>query len=165
MEPSGLRLGGPPESSPLPRSKGTPPSSEVSRPSLRDQIASLGSGLTGDLGGPAKRTISLDNREERFIQYLSMIKRRVERIWVYPEEARDHGVNGEVQLIFTLNSAGSLIYIRLVQGSGYPILDEEALRAIKVAAPYDPFFPQMGDEPMNIRATFHYNLPYRFRRN
>jgi TonB family protein len=164
-ERSGLRLGGPPEAAPLPRSKETPSSSVPSRPSLRDQIASLGSGLRGDLGGPAKRTVSLDSREERFLDYLSMVKRRVERIWEYPEEARNHGVGGEVYLEFTLNTAGSLVYIRLVRSSGYPILDEEALRAVKVAAPYDPFFPQMGDQPMNILATFHYNQPYRFRRN
>jgi protein TonB len=94
-----------------------------------------------------------------------MLKRRVERIWMYPEEARSHGLDGDVYLVFTLNSAGSLIYIHLLQSSGYPILDEESLRAIKVAAPYDPFLPEMGDEPMNIRATFHYNLSSRFRRN
>jgi protein TonB len=68
-------------------------------------------------------------------------------------------------ILFTLNKAGSLTYIRLVQSSGYPILDEEALRAIKLAAPFDPFLPQMGDESLNISATFHYDLPRRFRRN
>jgi protein TonB len=52
-----------------------------------------------------------------------------------------------------------------VHSSGFPILDQEALRAVKQAAPYDPFPPQMGDEPWNISASFHYYLPYRFRRN
>ncbi len=165
-ERGGLSLGGPTqEGAALPGSKGSPASSGPARPSLRDQIASLGSGLTGDLGGTAKRTISLDSREEHFVEYLARLKRRVQRVWNYPEEAVQHGISGELLVVFTLNQAGSLTYIRLVQSSGYPILDEEALRAVKLAAPFDPFLPQMGDGPLNISATFHYDLPRRLRRN
>jgi outer membrane biosynthesis protein TonB len=53
----------------------------------------------------------------------------------------------------------------LVQRSGFPILDEEALRAVKAAAPFDPFPTQMGESPWNIRAFFHYDNPRPFRRN
>jgi protein TonB len=77
----------------------------------------------------------------------------------------NHGISGELLIIFTLNSSGSLTYIRLIQSSGFPILDEEALQAVKLAAPFDPFVPQMGDEPLNISATFHYDLPRPLRRN
>ncbi len=135
------------------------------RPSLREQIASLGSGLTGDAGGTAKQTINLDSREPQFVPYLARLKRRIEREWVYPEEAQRHSVGGELLLVFTLNKAGTLTQIQLVHTSGYPILDAEALRAVKAAAPFDPFPPQLGEEPWNIAASFRYNLPYRFRRN
>jgi TonB family protein len=165
-ERGGLSLGGPRPAAPfLPGSTGAPPSGGAARPSIRDQIASLGSGLTADLGGPAKRTISLDSREEHFIEYLARLKRRVQRVWKYPEEAVKEGIGGELQIVFTLNSAGSLIYMSLAQSSGFPILDEEALRAVKLSAPFDPFLPQMGDEPLNIHGTFYYDLPRRFRRN
>lgn len=76
-----------------------------------------------------------------------------------------HGISGELLILFSLNKAGSLTYIRLAQSSGYPVLDEEALRAVKLAAPFDPFLAQMGDEPLNISASFHYDLPRRLRRN
>jgi len=165
-EQSGLSLGGPARATPpLPAMKGDRPASGGPRPSLRDQIASLGSGLTGDPGEPARQTINLNSREDRFVDYLAHVKRRVERVWVYPEEALNHGVGGELLLIFTLNKAGTLTYIRLTQSSGFPVLDEEALRAVKLAAPFDPLPPQMGDEPWNISASFRYNLPRRFRRN
>ncbi|MBI2113701.1 MAG: energy transducer TonB [candidate division NC10 bacterium] len=164
-EQSGLRLGGPTQAAPrLPAIKAEPPGSGP-RPSLRDQIASLGSGLTGDAGELARQTVNLNSREDRFVDYLAQVKRRVERVWVYPEEALAHGVGGELLLVFTLNKGGTLTNIRLVQSSGFPILDEEALRAVKLAAPFDPFPSQMGDEPWNISASFHYNLPRRFRRN
>jgi protein TonB len=165
-ERRGLILGGPPPAAPsLPGGRGSAPPAGPARPSLREQIAGLGSGLTGDLGGSAKRTVSLDSREEQFVDYLGRLKRRVQRVWDYPEEAIRHGISGELLMVFTLNEAGSLAYIRLVQSSGYPILDEEALRAVKLAAPFEPFPPEMGQEALNIRATFHYDLPRRFRRN
>ncbi len=162
----GLTLSGPSHPVPsLPALKGQPPAVGPMRPSLRDQIASLGSGLTADPGGTAKQTINLDSREPQFSPYLARLKRRIEREWVYPEEAQRHGVGGELLLVFTLNKTGTLTSIQLVQTSGYPVLDAEALRAVKAAAPFDPFPPQLGEEPWNIAASFHYNLPYRFRRN
>lgn len=161
-ERSGLTLGGPPPGvSILPEGKAAPPSGGT-RPSLRDQIASLGSGLSGDTGELAKQTLPLDSRDPVYLPYLNRLKRRIQNEWVYPEEAWSRGVSGELLLVFTLNKNGSLTNVRLVHSSGFPILDQEALRAVKQAAPYDPFPPQMGEEPWNITASFHY---YRFRRN
>jgi len=164
-ERRGLTLGGPPPgTSVVPQGKAVSPSGGI-RPSLRDQIASLGSGLSGDADEPAKRTIRLDSRDPVYLPYLARLKQRIQREWVYPEEAWSRGVSGNLLLVFTLNRNGSLTNLRLVQSSGFPILDQEALRAIKQSAPFDPFPPQMGEEPWNISASFHYNLPYRFRRN
>jgi len=160
-----LSLEGPPREIPGPSMPSGPPRGGSARPSLRDQIAGIGSGLTTDAGGIAKRTINLDNREPRFLDYLARLKRQIQSEWTYPEEARQVGMGGELMLIFTLNRAGTLTNIQLVETSGFPVLDNEALRAVKTAAPFDPFPPQMGDEPWNISAIFRYQSPYRFRRN
>jgi protein TonB len=141
-----------------------PPAAPV-RPSLRDQIAGLGSGLSADADAPAKQTINLDDRQPRFSDYLARLKRRIQSEWAYPEEADRVGMGGELVLVFTLNTAGSLTYIRLVDSSGFPVLDNEALRAVKTAAPFDAFPPQMGHEPVNIVAHFAYYSRYRYRRN
>ncbi|HWT83812.1 MAG TPA: energy transducer TonB [Candidatus Methylomirabilis sp.] len=132
---------------------------------MREQIASLGSGLTDDAGGPAKRTVNLDSRDRQFVDYLARLKWRIQREWDYPEEAVRNGISGELLMVFTLNKAGSLTFIRLVRSSGFPILDNEALRAVKISAPFDPFPPQMDDEALNIQASFYYNLPRYIRRN
>jgi protein TonB len=84
---------------------------------------------------------------------------------MYPEDAQRVGMGGELALVFTINSAGTLTYIQLIESSGFPILDNEALRAVKAAAPFDPFPPQLGDEPWNISAIFRYQSPRYFRRN
>ena len=163
QERSGLSLGGPPRDVRLPSAPTSP--APRARPSLRDQIAGLGSGLTADAGEIAKRTVPLDSREPRFLDYLARLKRHIQGEWMYPEEAQRVGMGGELMLVFTLNKAGTLTYIRLVESSGFPVLDNEALRAIKAAAPFDPFPPQMGDEPWNISAIFRYYSPYSYRRN
>ncbi len=153
----GLSLGGPASEALAPRTPSGPARSAAPRPSLRDQIASLGSGLIGDVGVTAKQTIPLDSREPRFRSYLERLKARIQAEWEYPDEARRTGIGGELHLLFTLNRAGTLVNIRLLESSGYPVLDNEALRAVKAAAPFDPFPSQLGDEAWNILATFHYH--------
>jgi TonB family protein len=155
----GLSLGGAESGTTLPPAGPTTPGTGTApRRSFRDQIASLGSGLAID-DAPAKQTVPLDSREPRFLDYLARVKRRIEGTWSYPEEAWSNRIGGELLLVFTLNSAGTLTGVRLVHSSGYPILDQEALRAVKAAAPYDPFPAQLGDEPWNIAASFRYFLP------
>lgn len=167
-ERRGLTLGGPPPNiSVLPQGKATPPTQGVpggARPSLRDQIAGLGSGLYGDADDIGKQTLRLDSRDPEFLPYLARLKRRIQNEWAYPEEALSRGLSGELSLVFTLNKNGSMTNLRLVQSSGFPILDQEALRAVKQAAPFDPFPPQMGEEPWNIVGSFYYHLPSRIRR-
>ncbi len=162
---SGLSLGGPLIEVPSPGAASGSPQAGKAGPSLRDQIAGLGSGLTADAGGAARQTINLDDRQPRFLDYLARLKQRIQHEWTYPEEARRIGMGGELVLVFTLNRAGSLTHIQLVRSSGFPALDNEALRAVKTAAPYDPFPRQMGDEPWNISAIFRYQSPYLHRRN
>jgi periplasmic protein TonB len=163
-ERGGLVLGGPSQSSrALPPASSEPTAKGPSRPSLRDQIASLDSKVIGE-AGEAKRTMNMDDRQPDFLPYLERLKRRVYNVWSYPKEAGELGLGGEVDLIFTLNRSGSLTSLRLLHSSGFPVLDEEALRAIRAAAPFDPFPPQLGEESWNIRGSFHY-ISSRYRRN
>lgn len=161
--PSGLSLGGPARE--IPFAPIERPPVRNTRPSLRDQIAGLGSGLRADAGGPARQTINLDDQRPRFLDYLGRLKRRIQSEWTYPEDAQRVGMGGELVLVFTLNKAGTLTHIQLIESSGFPVLDNEALRAVKAAAPFEPFPPQLGDEPWNISAIFRYNSPYYYRRN
>ena len=163
MERTGLSLSGPPRDVILPPAATSP--APRTRPSLRDQIAGLGSGLMADTGAPAKQTISLDDRRPRFLDYLARLKQRIMAEWTYPEDAQHVGVSGDLDIVFTLNPAGTLVYIQLARSSGFPVLDNEALRALKAAAPYDAFPPQMGAESVNIVGHFIYPSTYRYRRN
>jgi len=113
----------------------------------------------------ARETIRLDSREPRYQDFLAQIQQRIYRVWGYPEEAWSSGISGEVQLLFTVLASGSLTGVRLLHSSGYPSLDQEALRAVKAAAPYDPLPFQVEEERVNILASFNYFSTSRSRRN
>jgi hypothetical protein len=91
---SGFSLGGPPPATPGSRGAPGSPRADSARPSLRDQIAGLDTGVTAERIGPADRTISLGDREPRYLRYLAHLKRRIENEWIPPDDARRIGAGG-----------------------------------------------------------------------
>lgn len=56
---------------------------------------------------------------------------------VYPEEARENGVQGRVTLQFTVDTDGSIINVRVLRGVD-PLLDAEAVRVVKRSPKWTP---------------------------
>jgi TonB family protein len=57
--------------------------------------------------------------------------------------------------------------LKIIRSSGSQVLDDEALRAIKAAAPFPPIPPWIKINPLLISATMEYNdnrLNYRYTR-
>lgn len=100
--------------------------------------------------------VSLDTRDFRYISYFAHIKRKIELSWTYPEEAARAGVFGELMLRFTLMRDGRLEEVRLVRSSGSRLLDEEAIRAVRFANPYNPFPRRINKSRLQINAVFSY---------
>jgi len=111
-------------------------------------------GEEGDTGSPTERTVSLDSQDSRFASYLLGVKRRIESFWGYPPEAR--GLTGNLALTFGITRDGRLSDLQLTDTSGIAPLDNEAIRAIREAAPFAPFPERMRFERLNIRAAFYY---------
>lgn len=111
-------------------------------------------GEEGDAGSASERTISLDSQDSRFASYLLGIKRRIENIWSYPPEAR--GLTGNLLVTFSITRDGRLNDLQLIDTSGIAPLDNEAIRAIREAAPFAPFPDRLKFEKLNIRAAFYY---------
>ena len=104
-------------------------------------------------------TVELSTTEFKYISYFAKLKRQIESVWNYPQESRYRGEQGQLFLIFTIRSNGDLENIELLTSSGYARLDNEALRAIRVAAPFPPFPKDWGAlEKLNIKATFLYEF-------
>jgi len=64
-----------------------------------------------------------------------------EKKW-YPASARRRGIQGNVELGFSLNKKGYTRYTTVLTGSGYAMLDQAALETVKRAEP----FPANGGE-------------------
>ncbi|MGH7890481.1 MAG: energy transducer TonB [Thermodesulfobacteriota bacterium] len=105
-------------------------------------------------------TVDLNTTEYRYLSYFLKLKRQIEGVWNYPEISRIKGEQGELFLIFTIRKDGFLEDVKLLDSSGYVRLDDEAVRAIRVASPFSPFPESWSLERLNIRATFRYQISY-----
>lgn len=101
--------------------------------------------------------ISLDTRETKYASYFARIKHQIELVWDYPDEAARRGISGRLTLRFQISKDGNLMNVRLINQSGYIILDDAALQAVKSATPYYPFPVTIDRESLSILATFIYS--------
>ncbi|HEB86105.1 MAG TPA: energy transducer TonB [Gammaproteobacteria bacterium] len=79
-------------------------------------------------------------KEYRFASYLDAWRTKVERFGNlnYPEEALRHNINGSLLLDVAINPDGSLNHMKIIQSSGYKVLDDAAKRIVRLAAPFPP---------------------------
>jgi len=107
-------------------------------------------------GGGGFRLTPLNAPEVRYISYFASIKRKIELVWQYPYEAAAAGIQGELTLDFVIARNGRIHSIDLVRGSGSKILDDEAIRSIRKAAPFDPIPKDYNIPSLQIRGRFVY---------
>ncbi len=62
-----------------------------------------------------------------------------------------------LSLEFTIGGDGQLEQLRLMRSSGSQLLDEEAIRAIKAAAPFPPIPSWIRPNPLPISASMEYH--------
>jgi len=101
--------------------------------------------------------ISLDTREAKYASYFSRIKQQIQRVWVYPSQGTKRTLSGELTLKFEISKDGNLLSLRLINSSGSNILDANAVKAVRGAAPYYPFPITINKKKLSILATFVYN--------
>jgi protein TonB len=117
-------------------------------------------------GMPGKRagddSVTLDTDEFKFISYNRWLKIKVESMLRYPELAAMSGYQGTLYIKFDIMKDGSLGNLELLKSSGYKILDDEALRAIRASAPFQPLPDDWRMERYSIRAAvlFYLNAAY-----
>ena len=80
--------------------------------------------------------------------YLEAWRRKVERIGElnYPAQARARKIYGNLRLLVAIEPDGALREVRVIDSSGHKILDDAAVRIVRLAAPYAPFPPGMRED-------------------
>lgn len=131
------------------------------------QMASLSAQISDSALAYAQRPrqtfISAKTREYKYASYMEAWRVKVERIGNlnYPDEAKRGNLTGSLILDVALNPDGSINNMALRRSSGYKVLDDAALRIVKLAAPYAPF-------PNDIRKDtdiLHITRTWQFQKN
>ncbi len=95
---------------------------------------------------PRRKFIGARATEYRFARYVEDWRMKIERVGNlnYPEEARRNKIFGNLVVTVSIKSDGEVEKVEINRSSGHKVLDEAALRIVKLAAPFAPF-------PENIR--------------
>jgi len=126
-------------------------SPEVDR--LSQEIASLEAELDAETRTSAdpprvRRITASSARQSVDAAYLLDWRRRLEAVGnqYYPRASVRYGIYGDLRMLVVIRQDGSLEDIQVLSSSGYAVLDEAAIKIVRMAAPYSPF-------PAELRAT------------
>jgi len=98
---------------------------------------------------PRKYTISsASTQQARDALYLDGWRRKIEAVgnFNYPQQASAAGIYGQLRLMVALFPDGQVSEVRILSSSGQTVLDDAAIRIVQLAAPFDPFPPDMREE-------------------
>jgi protein TonB len=122
-----------------------------------------GGGLRGGgRGGTEGEPIPLDTPEPKYQDYFNKIRQRIKEKWIYPREAGDRGIGGQLLIEFHIAKNGDLAYLELRRPSGVEILDEYAMNAVRLAAPFPPVPDQLAKAVLPISGVFRYEISSSF---
>jgi len=135
------------------------------------KIASLSAQIRRKLQAKAERPrrkfISASTKEYKYASYMEAWRLKVERVGNlnYPEAARKRKLSGSLILDVALNDDGSINQITVRRSSGYKVLDDAAIRIVKLASPYSPFPDQIRKETdiLHITRTWQFLNNHHFR--
>lgn len=120
---------------------------------LSAEIASLEAELAQDVERYAKRPrVSRQNSAATMRDisawYRDEWRKKVERIGNlnYPDEARRQRIYGSLRMLVTINRDGTVQELRVLESSGQPVLDEAAMRIVRLAAPFAPFGGELAQK-------------------
>ncbi|MCR9105283.1 MAG: energy transducer TonB [Gammaproteobacteria bacterium] len=95
-----------------------------------------------------RRLTAASAKQSADAAYLLDWRQRLEAVGnkYYPEASVRYGIYGDLRLLVVIRSDGSLEDVRVLSSSGYAVLDEAAIKIVRMAAPYSPF-------PAELKAT------------
>jgi TonB family protein len=109
---------------------------------------------TPDHGGRGKTGDDIDRTKVvDFGAYMAALERRIKRNWTPPRIPNSKRVVAR----FVIARDGTLSHLAIANSSGVANVDQAALKAIEMAAPFPPL-PAGADETVDIQFTFDYNV-------
>jgi protein TonB len=107
-----------------------------------------------------RRLTSVSTRESVDAAYLHAFLRRLEAVGnrYYPEASVRYDIYGSLRLLVVVRQDGSLEDVRVLSSSGYAVLDEAAIKTVRMAAPFAPFPAELRKttDKLEIIRTWHF---------
>ena len=135
---------------------------------LSDSIASLEARLDQQQQAYAerprvKRLTALSATAAADAAYLHNWRTRVEAVGnrYYPEASSRYGIYGDLRLLVAIRHDGKIENIEVLSSSGHAMLDEAAIRIVRMASPFDPFPPALRDSTDRLEII----RTWKFRKN
>ncbi len=104
----------------------------------------------------SKGAVDLDDKS--YGGYFIKMRERIDNVWVYPPDAAQNGKSGTVALEFKIARQGHVLDVKIVKTSGYGILDEAIVRAVRGASPFAPLPTEFTKDVLTVTGTFKYVL-------
>lgn len=109
---------------------------------------------------PRRMFLSPTTRMHEAAVYMDNWRTRVEQVGNlnFPEQARANNMTGSLILEVAIYPDGSIHQLRIVENSDHKLLDDAALRFVRLAAPFDDFPEQIRatTDILHITRTFHF---------
>lgn len=103
---------------------------------------------------PRRKFIGARVQEYRFAQYVEDWRLKIERVGTlnYPEAARGK-LYGSLMLSVSIRADGTVDSVGVRRSSGHKLLDDAAVRIVRLAAPFAPFPPDIRKDTDIIEIT------------
>ncbi|NDY95942.1 energy transducer TonB [Wenzhouxiangella limi] len=97
---------------------------------------------------PRRKFISASTREHLYASYMSAWISKVERIgnMNYPEAARRQNIEGSLVLSVDILPDGGIDQVRVLRSSGHAVLDEAAVKIVRLSAPFAALPEEITDQ-------------------
>jgi protein TonB len=109
---------------------------------------------------PKRKAISASTKEYKYAAYLDAWRRKVERVGNlnYPDVAKRRSLYGNLVLHVAVRADGGVERIRVLHSSGHKILDDAAVRIVRMSAPFSPFPEEIRKETdiLDITRTWQF---------
>lgn len=134
------------------------------RTQLSAEIASLEAELANDVQQYTKlpkihRLNAASTMRDKGAWYKDQWRKKIERIGNlnYPDEARRQQIHGSLRLRVSIRHDGSLHEVQILESSGQQVLDQAALRIVRLAAPFAPLTGDLEDfDLLEITRTWRF---------
>lgn len=97
---------------------------------------------------PRRKFLSARTKEYKYAAYMEAWRSKVEKVGNlnYPERAKQDKLTGQLVMDVEIKPSGALHAINVIRPSGYKILDDAAIRIVRLSAPFDPFPTAIREE-------------------